>query len=460
MTTTHEHSAPTAHGDAAYRAATRVFNLAAPVTPADAVTAHTVEEVRAAIHRARARGLGVRVHATGHAAATARPMEDALLIRTDLRGDVEIDVHRRIARVPAGTRWGAVIEAAARHGLAAPHGSSPTVGVVGYLLNGGLSMYARHTGLAANSLRAVELVTADGTSCRADDRSHPELFWALRGGGGGLGVVTAVEVALFPVAAVVTGAAFWPAGEARRLLPLWRAWAEHAPDEATTSVRIMNLPKVPEVPAALSAGPVLCLDGLVVAPAEDGITTALRRADELLAPLRAVAEPIMDTWHRAGPTAVAETHMDPADPVPVLGDHMLLEDPGDEGIAEFLRVTADHPRPVLTVAELRQLGGALGRPVAGAGALGHLDARYAYSGAGVPGFAGGPEEIRAHCERVRRALSPWDTGRTAPTFVARADQPRGHLGTGAILAADRIRARVDPDGLFRGDIAPDCSASR
>ncbi|MEU8521248.1 FAD-dependent oxidoreductase [Streptomyces sp. NPDC048577] len=461
MTTVDEHSADlTRHGEAAYEAATRVFNLFAPVTPAAAVTARSTEEIRAAIAHARAHGLGVRVHTTGHASATARPMEDALLIRTEPDGEVAVDPRRRIARIPAGTRWGAVVEAAAPHGLAAPHGSSPTVGAVGYLLGGGLSMYARHTGLAVNSVRAVELVTADGGQRRVDAYSDPELFWALRGGGGGFGVVTAVEVALFPVTGVVTGAAFWPAAQAARLLPRWRAWTERAPREATTSVRVMNLPKLPEVPEILSAGPVLCLDGVVVAPGDEDTARARRQADELLAPLRAVADPLMDTWHEAGPLAVPETHMDPPEPVPVLGDHLLLRELGDDGVAEFLRATVDRPRSALTVAELRQLGGGLSAPVPGAGALGHLDARFAYSGAGVPGFGGTEEEIRAHCAEVRRALSPWDTGRTAPTFVASLDQPQGHLDADAVLAADRVRTRVDPEGLFRGDIAPGCSAAR
>ncbi|MFF8867302.1 FAD-binding oxidoreductase [Streptomyces sp. NPDC015139] len=459
MTTVDEHPAELARsGEAAYEAATRVFNLFAPVRPAAAVTARSAGDVRAAIARARARGLGVRVHATGHASATARPMDEALLIRTELTGGVRIDPHRRIARIPAGTGWGAVVAAAAPYGLAAPHGSSPTVGAVGYLLGGGLSMYARHTGLAANSVRAVELVTADGEERRVAADLDPELFWALRGGGGGFGVVTAVEVALFPVAGVVTGAAFWPAGQAGRLLPLWRAWTERAPHEATTSVRVMNLPKLPEVPAVLSAGPVLCLDGTVVAPGSEDLAVARRQAGELLGPLRAAAEPLMDTWHEAGPTAVPETHMDPPEPVPVLGDHMLLDELGDDGITAFLRATVDRPRSALTVAELRQLGGGLAEAGPHHGALGRLDARFAYSGAGVPGFGGTEEEIRAHCGEVRSALAPWDTGRTTPTFVASLEQPQGHLTPDAVRTADRVRARVDPDGLFRGDVAPGCTA--
>lgn len=438
---------------------TRVFNLFAPLNPAAAVTARSVRDVRDAIARARAEGLGVRVHATGHASATARPMEDSLLIRTALEGGVGIDARRRVARVPAGTRWGEVVDAAAPHGLAAAHGSSPTVGAVGYLLNGGLSMYARYTGLAANSVLAVELVTADGELRRVDAEHDPDLFWAVRGGGGGFGVVTAVEIALFPVAGVITGAAFWPAEHAARLLARWQRWTLDAPSEATTSVRVMNLPKLPELPAALTAGTVVCLDGVVVAPHGDDLAAARRMCDGLLAPLREVADPLVDTWHEAGPAAVPDTHMDPPEPVPVLGDHLLLDELGEEGVAEFLRVTAGRADQALTVAELRQLGGALSRGTPASGALGRIDARYAYSGAGVPGDAAGEKRIRDHCALVRRALSPWDTGRTAPTFVATPEQPQGHLDADDVRAVDRVRSRVDPSGLFRGDVAPGCSAS-
>ncbi|GIH66854.1 FAD-binding oxidoreductase [Microbispora siamensis] len=445
-------------GTAEYEAATAVFNLHAPVRPAAAITARTVDQVRAAVRYARENGLGVRAHTTGHQSAAARPMGRDLLVRTLLDGPVEVDAARRRAWIPAGTRWGAVVEAAAAHGLTAAHGSSPTVGVVGYLLRGGLSFYGRKVGLAVNTVRAVELVTADGEVRRVDDASDPELFWALRGGGGGFGVVTAIEIDLFPVARVVTGAAFWPAAHAARLLSAWRRWTLDAPPEASTSLRMMNLPRVPEVPDVLSRGTMLCVDGAVLCESEDDVATARRHAEDLLGPLRAVAEPVLDTWHLTTPAAVLETHMDPADPVPILGDHLLLRELDEEGERAFLRVTGEGSGSPLILAGLRQLGGAISRPVPGAGALGHLDARYAYSGAGAPDGPAAEETIRRHCAKVRAALRPWDTGRTAPTFVETFDQPQGHLGAEQVAAADRVRARVDPAGLFLGDAMANTSA--
>jgi hypothetical protein len=443
-------------GDSAYDAATSVFNLAAPATPAAAVTARTIGQIRAAIRYADAGNLPVRVHTTGHGAPSARPMPGALLIRADLDGGVEVDAARRLARVPAGTRWGAVIDAAAAHGLAAPHGSSPDVGVAGYLLRGGVSCYGRRVGVAANSVRAIELVTADGELRRADASGDPELLWALRGGGGGFGVVTGVELALFPAATVVTGAAYWPAAHAGRLLPIWRRWTLDAPGEATTTLRVLNLPRVPEIPAVLSTGTVVCVDGAVLSPAGDP-SGARRYADDLLRPLRAVAEPILDTWRLAAPPAAAQAHMDPAEPLPIFSDHLLLDELGDEGTAEFLRVAGPGSGSVLTSAELRQLGGALAAAAPEGGALSRLDARYAYIGSGVPFGPAGPDAIMERCAVVRAALRPWDTGRTAPTFVGSYQQPQRHLTRSQVRAVDRVRARVDPSGRFRADIAPGSS---
>ncbi|MFG2905147.1 FAD-binding oxidoreductase [Kitasatospora sp. NPDC048286] len=444
-------------GERAYAAATAVFNLAAPVRPAAAVTVRTVEQVQAALRHAHRAGRWVRVHTTGHASSSARPMDDALLIRTEPAGPVVVDPVARTARVPAGTRWGAVVEAAAEHGLAAPHGTSPTVGVVGYLLRGGISFYGRRAGLAVNSVRAIELVTPDGEFRRVSAIADPELFWALRGGGGGLGVVTAVELALFPAARVVTGAAFWPAAYGPELLSRWLRWTGDAPETVTTAFRVMNLPAVPEIPPVLTGGPVICLAGVVLSPTEDGLATAERQAADLLGPLRAVCEPVLDTWCTTTPPAVVRTHMDPTDPVPVLGDHLLLSELGPDGAETFLKVLGEGSGSPLVNAELRQLGGALAVPDPNGGALSHLDGAFAFTAGGLAVDQVTTAAVRAHCAEVRSALTPWDTGRTAPTLVERLEQPQGHLSAAAVARLDRVRHRVDPAGWLRHDVPPGSS---
>lgn len=450
-------------GDPGYDAAAAVFNLSAPARPAAAVVARGPAGIRAAIRYARSAGLGVRVHTTGHASAAVRPVEDAVLIRTEAAGGVEVDPVRRVARVPAGTRWGAVVEAASAHGLSAPHGSSPTVGVVGYLLRGGLSFYGRRVGLAVNGVRAVELVTADGELVRADPEENPRLFWALRGGGGGFGVVTAVEIDLFPAPHVITGAAYWAGEHAAALLAAWRRWTLDAPWDATTSVRIMNLPAGPPVPPALAGRTMVAVDGAILAADPDGDgpgdpEDARRVAADLLGPLRSVAEPVIDTWEETTARGVLEAHMDPGEPVAFIGDHMLLDEIGGDGEEAFLRAAGPGTGSPFVVAGLRQLGGAFAVEHRDKGALNHLAARYSYAGSGVPHGEVTAGRLLEQVDRVRDALRPWDTGLTAPSFVERHDQPQRHLRPDQVHAADRVRAEVDPDGLFRGDVAPNATA--
>ncbi len=439
-------------GDGAFADATHVFNLAAPARPAVALVARSVADVQYAVRLAGSLECPLRVHTTGHGAASARPMDGEVLVRTALDGSVDVDPLRRVARIPAGGTWGSVIEAAHSHGLAAPHGSSPLVGVVGYVVKGGVSFYARRVGLAANSVRAVELVTADGELRRVDAECDPALFWALRGGGGGFGIVTAVELDLFPCTRVHTGAAYWSARYADRLLPAWLGWTADAPRDATTTLRVMNLPAHPGIPVELTSGTVVCIDGAVLA---DGDAERGRRhTEDLLGPLRAIAPPLLDTWRVSSPPAVAQTHMDPTEPFPVYGDHMLLDDLAENAVSELLRVAGPASGSPLTNVELRQLGGALSAPPAPAGALDRLAGDFAYLGGGVPLNHVTREAILERCAMLRAALTPWDTGRTAPSFVEHVGQPQGHLDLESAGRAEAVRRRVDPTGLFRQEVSP------
>lgn len=436
-------------GEDAYAHATEVFNLANPPRPVAALTARTVEDVATALAFAREGGLPVRVHTTGHAAGAARPMNGSLLIRTELAGGVEIDTARRLARIPAGTRWGAVVDAATPHGLTAVHGSAASVGVVGYLLGGGLSFYGRQHGLGVNSVRAIELVIADGTPIRVDADTDAELFWAVRGGGGGFGVVTAVEVELFPVTMVMTGAAYFPAEHAEALLRTWLTWTRDAPPEVSTSLRFMNLPAAPNVPDVLAGVSTVCVDGAALDAAA---------AQDLLGALRSVAGPVLDTWAETGAAAVLDAHMDPDRPMPVVGDHLLLDELDDAALTQLLRVLGPGSGSPLIAAGFRQLGGAYATSVPHGGVLDHVTARFSYAGSGVPMGGVTGAELRERCDLVRASLAPWDTGSTLPSFVEHFGQPQRHLGPASIVAIDRVRGQVDPAGFFRGDIAPGATA--
>ena len=178
-------------------AATQAFNTTVVQEPALVAVPADVADVIAIVEFARANGMQVAAQRTGHNAEPIGAMDDVILVKTDGLQGVEIDLGRRIARVASGSKWGDVVPRASDLGLAALHGSTPDVSVAGYSLGGGVGWYARKLGLSTNSVTAIELVTADGRLRRVDLDNEPELFWALRGGGGNFGVVTALEVQLY-----------------------------------------------------------------------------------------------------------------------------------------------------------------------------------------------------------------------------------------------------------------------
>ena len=441
-------------GTPGYGEATAVFNIFAPVQPDEAVIADSVNSVVAAITRARSRGLDVAVISTGHASSMADRMSGALLVRTVASGPVEVHPEARRARIPAGTRWGAVAEAAARYGLACLHGSSPDVGAVGYLLRGGLSFYGRRFGLAVNSLRAVEMVAADGHLHRVDADHNPSLFWAIRGGGGGFGVVTAVEIELFDAAGVWTGAAWWPVSDAGPLLEAWTAWTRSAPREVTTSFRILRLPPLPGVPESLTHGPVVCLDGVALATTSAEVPDVSAKIDDLLGRMRGVATPLLDTWHAATTLDVPHTHMDPRDPLPAVGDHMVLDDLDSGGQRAFLSTADATSQSPLVFSELRQLGGAFADVAADGGAIDHLEGAYCYYALAIPADEGQAAVMRRYLGQARTALAQWDTGSVVPNFVEDRDNPGRWMSEERAGFVDLVRRGIDPDGLFRRGVWP------
>ena len=205
-------------GDDGYDAARGAFNLAVDQRPAAVAYPADAAEVAEVVRAARACGLRVAPQSTGHNAGPLGSLADTVLLKTSGMGGVEIDAERRIARVGAGVVWEDVVDAAAPHGLIALHGSSPNVGVAGYSLGGGMGWLARSHGLQTNSVTAIELVTAEGELVRTDADNDPELFWALRGGGGNFGVVTALEFRLYPLTEIYAGFMMWDWTEAERVL--------------------------------------------------------------------------------------------------------------------------------------------------------------------------------------------------------------------------------------------------
>ena len=400
----------------------------------------TDDDVVAVMEFARAHGLRVAPQGTGHNATAHSSLEDAVLLKTSGLQGVEIDIAARRARVRAGAIWTDVAAPASEVGLAGLAGSSPDVGIVGYSLGGGIGWLARQYGMATNSVEAVELVTADGERVRADREQEPDLFWALRGGGGNFGVVTAMEFRLYPVSSIYAGWLAWPWEHAERVLPQWSEWAANAPDEVSTSFRIMQLPPIPEIPEPIRGRRLVVIDGAVNGDAA--------RGRELLRPLREL-DPEIDTWDMVPPVALSHLHGDPEHPVPGASGHAMIRELPSEAQEAFVAAAGPGSGSALLIAELRQLGGALGRPAPGAGALPQLDAAHALFGVGLAMNAEMAAQVVRSAERLTEAMGPWATGGSYLNF---AEEPDTDTRTGYTPYAYRrlaaIKARVDPDDVL------------
>jgi FAD/FMN-containing dehydrogenase len=216
-------------GQAGYDQARQGWNLAVDTRPAVVVVAESAADVARAVRYARAHGMRIAPQGTGHGAEPLEPLDGAMLLRTTRMRQVRIDPATRTARAEAGSTWQDVAVPAGQHGLAALAGSSPGVGVAGYILGGGLGWLARRYGLAANSVTAAEFVTSSGDLVRADAGHEADLFWAIRGGGGSVGVVTALEMRLYPVGELYAGDLFFAIQRAAEVLHAWREWTATVP---------------------------------------------------------------------------------------------------------------------------------------------------------------------------------------------------------------------------------------
>lgn len=426
-------------GDLGYDAARMPWNVAVDQRPAAVTYPASAEEVAEVVRAARAADLRVAAQGTGHNANPLGPLDDVVLVRTSAMTSVTVDPEARTARVGAGVLWLDVVEALAPYGLMALHGSSPDVGVAGYSLGGGIGWYARELGLQANSVTAIELVTPDGTIVRADADHEPELFWALRGGGGNFGVVTALEFRLYPIETAYAGWLVWDVTRAREVFTRWAAWSVDAPDAVTTSIRLLNVPPIEEMPEPFRGRSLVVIDGAVLGTDEE--------AEAILAPLRELG-PEMDTFERAPAASLVRLHMDPEGPTPAVSGSVVLGSLPDEAIDALLDAAGAGSGSTLLLSELRQLGGALGRPHDGAGALPMLEGQFVYFGAAI---AATPEMGAlglADAMRAVEALQPWANGRQYLNFAENPTDAAAGYDVESYARLQALRATYDPEGLM------------
>jgi FAD/FMN-containing dehydrogenase len=427
-------------GDEAYDSERLAWNLAVDQRPAAVAMVESTDDVVAVLASARQNGLRIAVQGTGHAAAALGPLTDTILLKTERMRGVVVDPTAKTARVRAGEVWLNVVGAAAEHGLATLAGSSPDVGVVGYTLGGGMSWLGRTYGLAANNVEAVEVVTADGELRRVDRDDDPDLFWALRGGGGSFGVVTAIELRLFPVTEVYAGVLFWPIERGPEVLQAWRQLTQSdLPDGLTTVGRYLQLPPLEEIPEPVRGKSFVVVEAIHLGPRE--------QADELLAPLRAL-EPAIDTIATMPVGALAHLHMDPEHPVPAAADGLMLAELPAEAIDELVRVAgADAGSPLLSV-EVRHLGGELGRARPDSGALASIEAQYALFAVGMAPTPEAKTAVEAYVDVVTKAMSPWQARHMYLNFAETDRDPSSFWSTESYDRLRRIKARVDPTEMI------------
>jgi FAD/FMN-containing dehydrogenase len=433
----------TTEGDDGWDLARQAWNLYAQQNPAAVAMVEGVDDVRAVVNFARENGLRVAPQSTGHGAVSIDDLSGTILLRTLRMTGVDLDPEARRARVQAGALSEDIANPASEHGLAALCGSSPDVGLAGYSLGGGVGWLARKHGLQCNALQAVELVTADGESVRADSERNQDLFWALRGGGGNFGVVTALEFDLVEEPHVYAGMLAWPWERSEEVLKRWAEWAPGAPEEVTTSARILQFPPIPDIPEFLRGRQLVMIDGAFCGSPEDG--------EKVLAPLRELG-PEMDMWGPMPPAGLVRVHGDPEHPVPGVSDHRMISELPPDAIDAFVAAAGPGSGSSLLFAELRQLGGAVARPPEDAGALSHVEdpfMLFCIAMAMDEGMAAAGDES---AQRLCKEMGPWASSRCYLNFVERlAVETAGGYGEDAFARLQKIRSEVDSDGLFQSN---------
>jgi FAD binding domain-containing protein len=433
-----------APGEESWDQARAAWNLAADQHPAGVAYVESAGDVAAVINHARANGFGVAAQGTGHGAGSRGPLNGSILVKTERMKGIEIDTDNGTGRYEAGVLWMEANPAAGEHGLANLSGSAPDIGIVGYTTGGGFGWIARRHGLACNSVRAIEVVTADGEQRRVDADNDPDLFWAMRGGGGSFGVVTALEYDLVELPKVFAGSAIYPADErSSEIIHAYFDWASGAPDDVTSIARFLHLPPLPQIPEPLQDRPLITLGACYAGPESEGA--------ELVAELRGLGEPVMDTFEEMPPSGLPSVHMEPEEPVPGIVYTASLREAPEAAVDAFIDATGPESGSPLLAAELRQCGGAVGTPADGAGALSHLDAEFVFAGIGLPMSPEMGEAITEHINAACKALEPWSTGSCYFNFADRPTDLEAIFAPETLERLRDVKRRYDPDGLISGN---------
>jgi FAD/FMN-containing dehydrogenase len=439
--------------DADYDAARAVWNGAIDRRPRLIARCLGTSDVIAAVRFAREHGLEIAIRGGGHNVAGTAICDDGVVIDLSLMRGVCVDRIGRTAWVQGGALWGDVDLETQLHGLATTGGIVSHTGVAGLTLGGGVGWLMRKHGLTVDNLLAADIVTADGQRLRATADEHPDLFWALRGGGGNFGVVSSFEFRLHPVGpAVLAGPLFWDAGDAGRVLRCYRDFIRAAPDELGTVVRFGAAPPLPAIPSHLHWRPVIMIGTCYAG--------AIEKGEQMLHPLRAARPPLLDL---VGPTPYVEfqsaldstvahgwqyywksTHL------PELDDDLI-------DVLTTHAFCASSPRSYVAMFHLQ---GAVSRVGEGLTAFGNRHAAHAVTLDGVwrPGEGFG-ERDTAWAKRFFDALGRFGEG-VYVNFLGADEAPnrvREAYGRSVYARLVAVKANYDPDNVFHHNqnIRPD-----
>jgi FAD/FMN-containing dehydrogenase len=428
-------------GEARYDDERAVWNLNHELVPAVIVVPESAADIQAAISFAAGQRRPVLVKTTGH--QIVGQAHGAVVIATRRMNDVAIDAVGRTARVGAGAIWSEVVEKAAEAGLAPLCGSNPTVGVSGYTLGGGLSpTLGRSHGYAADHVRSLDVVTADGEARHVDAESEPDLFWALRGGKGNFAVVTALEFDLFPVSRLYGGGIYFPGERTADVLRAWTAWHLGTPETMVTSFAVMRMPAMPEVPELLRGKFLVSVRIAYNGTAADG--------ERMIEPLRAVAPAVLDTVRDMPYIEVASIHDEPTDPLPYYERGIMLREFPTQAQDKLIELVGPDADTDLVLAELRALGGAWDREPAVPNAVATRGLPYS-----LLGVSAGPlsqeQQLKRSVTELLDGMKPWQADRRYANNLA----PDEAADAAAIYGPERyqrlasIKKTCDPTNMFR-----------
>lgn len=441
-------------GDDGYDVARQTWNVTTfEQQPAIVVLPLRAADMVPAVAFAREHNLSIAVQGGGH--GHPLPADGALLANFADMAAVRVtsaDGSGGTVRVEAGAKWREVIAAAHPHGLAPLSGFAATVGVVGYTLSGGVGWMVRQYGAAAGSVRFAEVVTSDGRLLQVNEQSHSELFWGLRGGGGNFGIVTALELELYPVKEVFGGFVAYPLAQGKEALTAYAQWTKSVPDALTSAMRVVHYPPAPLVPQPLRGASAVVLMACYNGSASEG--------EALLKPLRSIGAPVLDTFRRMPYTQIGTIANDPTDAPPVFtaADGGGLRDLSSDAIDSLLRIAGDRTAGIFLV-EARHMGGALARQPEGSMPFGFRSPWFISALAAAPtpdALRGGKRSVGVLLQALKptltgeRLVNGLDAGNTGPHVI------RAAYSTENYRKLVAIKDKYDPGNVFRfnHNIAP------